>query len=155
VNSDLVNPVSGGEENLEEAKAKDLRAQRFLQVLERHMIPIHGAQTKLAKRLGVSEATIAAWMRGSLPRDPVNLIKFCDEYDVDLYWWVNGEARPRMSLDYEKLVRAGKTVDAYIQEHGLSINGEQRSLLMGDVYSNPKDAEQILTSASRWFKQSD
>ena len=135
------------------AEQKALRAQRFMQVLERHMIPIHGAQTKLAKRLGVSEATIAAWMKGSLPRDPDNLIKFCDEYDVDLYWWVNGEARPRMSLDYEKLVRAGNTVDAYIADNQLSINGEQRTLLMGDIYSNPKDAETILDTASRWFSK--
>tara|TARA_B100001093_G_scaffold226772_1_gene217319 strand:- start:2861 stop:3325 length:465 start_codon:yes stop_codon:yes gene_type:complete len=132
---------------------KALRAQRFMQVLERHMIPIHGAQTKLAKRLGVSEATIAAWMKGSLPRDPENLINFCDEYDVDIYWWVNGEARPRMSLDYEKLVSAGEIVDTYVTDNHLLINGEQRTLLMGDIYSNPKDAEQILNTASRWFSK--
>jgi len=155
VNPDSLNAVTSEQPREDQAREKDLRAQRFLQVLERHMIPVHGAQTKLARRLGVSEATIAAWMRGSLPRDPVNLINFCDQYDVDLYWWVSGEARPRMSLDYEKLVSAGKTVDAYIKEHGLLINGEQRSLLMGDVYSDPKNAEQILNSASRWFKQSD
>ena len=73
-------------------------------------------------------------MKGSLPRDPVNLIRFCDEYDVDIYWWVNGEIRPRMSLDVEKLVRAGRKVDLFAEEHDLTLTNEQRTLLMGNVY---------------------
>ena len=136
-----------------EVHEKKKRSQRFLQVLERHQIPLHGAQTRLAKTVGVSEATIAAWMKGSLPRDPVNLIRFCDEYDVDIYWWVNGEIRPRMSLDVEKLVRAGRKVDLFAEEHDLTLTNEQRTLLMGNVYKNPKEAEETLATMARFFQQ--
>jgi len=144
-----------GPRPIDEAHEKKKRAERFLQVLERHQIPLHGAQTRLAKQVGVSEATIAAWMKGSLPRDPVNLIKFCDEYDVDIYWWVNGESRPRMSLDIEKLVRAGRKVDVFAEDHELTLTNEQRTLLMGNVYKNPKEAEDTLATMARFFQQPD
>lgn len=119
---------------------RDARADRFMSILKRHQIPKHGAQTIMAKEIGVSDATIAAWMRGSLPRDPVVLIAFCDAYDVDLYWWVNGVPRPTDGLAVEKLVRANQTVSKWAQLNNLDVRDDQRMALIGKVYNDPAQA---------------
>ncbi len=134
---------------------KDLRAERFMQILERHHIRSHGAQSVIGRKIGVSSATVAAWMKGSLPREPATLIKFCDEYDVDIYWWVHGQIRPRMSLDIERLVKAGLKVESFAKAKSLKITDEQKMLLVGDVYQSPAEADAKLASTARFFQTQD
>lgn len=122
------------------------RADRFMSILKRHQIPKHGAQTIMAKVVGVSDATIAAWMRGSLPRDPVVLLTFCDAYDVDLYWWVNGVPRPADGIAVEKLVRANQTVNHWAEINNIDLKDDQRMALIGKVYNNPSQATEYLES---------
>lgn len=122
------------------------RSERFMSILKRHQIPKHGAQTIMAKETGVSDATIAAWMRGSLPRDPVVLITFCDIYDVDLYWWVNGSPRPMDGISSEKLVRADQTVRKWTDMHGINIEDGRRMVLVAKVYNDPAMAQEYLAS---------
>ena len=123
---------------------REARSERFMSILKRHQIPKHGAQTIMAKEIGVSDATIAAWMRGSLPRDPVVLIQFCDAYDVDLYWWVNGVPRPSDGIAVEKLVRANQTVGKWAELNEISLKEDQRMALIGKIYNNPAQSSEYL-----------
>lgn len=122
------------------------RSERFMSILKRHQIPKHGAQTIMAKEVGVSDATIAAWMRGSLPRDPVVLITFCDIYDVDLYWWVNGSPRPMDGASSERLVRANQTVRKWTDMHSIDLEDDKRMVLITKVYNDPALAQEYLES---------
>lgn len=139
------------ETNEESLIKREQRGERFHAILKRHQIPTHGAQTIVAKAIGVSEATVAAWMRGSLPRDPEMLIRFSDEYDVDLYWWVNGTARPRDSLDGEKLVRHAAYLRDYIDKRGLMVSHEQRALMLAKIYNQPEIADEYLDEMAPLF----
>lgn len=134
---------------------KEQRAERFAAILKRHSIPTHGAATQIAKEIGVSDATISAWMRGSMPRDPDVLIAFCDRYDVDLYWWTNGQPRPRSSLDPERFVRALVLVENWIAREGVTVTAEQKALLIAKVYDDPTSADQYLESMAPFFKKMD
>lgn len=96
----------------------------------------------MAKEIGVSDATIANWMKGTLPRDPIELIKFCDTYDVDVYWWVNGTKRPIEGVAVDKLVRSFQTVSEYVTGRSLKVSDEQRMVLCAYVYNDPSKAKE-------------
>ena len=127
------------------------RSERFKAILRRHGIAEHGAQTAIAKSVGVSDATVAAWMRGSMPRDPEVLFRFCDAYDVDPYWWTSGRSRPRDSIDEEKLVRSFKTVHDYRDVNELKLSVEQIALLCANVYNDPAHAQAYLEKMAPFF----
>ena len=147
-------PVVAINDDASEVK-REQRSERFKAVLKRHGIAEHGAQTAIAKEVGVSDATVAAWMRGSMPRDPEVLFRFCDCYDVDPYWWTNGQSRPRDSIDTEKLVRSTHTVDAFIIAHDLVVSLEQNALLIAKCYDDPAGAQSYLESMAPYFQKRD
>ena len=132
------------QEDTESDAVKAIRSERFMSILKKHQIPKHGAQTIMAKEIGVSDATIAAWMRGSLPRDPVVLIRFCDTYDVDVYWWVNGTKRPIEGVAVDKLVRSFQTVSKYFADRSIEVSDEQRMALCANIYNKPIKAREYL-----------
>jgi len=136
--------VTAVKENEEGDAVRLARSDRFMSILKRHQIPKHGAQTIMAKEIGVSDATIAAWMRGSLPRDPVVLFHFCDVYDIDPYWWVNGTPRPHNGVSVEKLVRASQMVSRFLSTRNIEVGDEKMMALCAKVYNDPATAEQYL-----------
>lgn len=133
------------------AVKREQRSNRFRAVLRRHGIAEHGSATAIAKVVGVSDATVSAWIRGSMPRDPEVLFKFCDEYDVDPYWWVNGQSRPRDSIDAEKHVRAFKEVSELKRQKSLSLTEEQEALLISKCYDDPANSKAYLESMVPFF----
>jgi transcriptional regulator with XRE-family HTH domain len=143
-------PVVAINDETSEAK-REQRSERFKAVLRRHGIAEHGAQTAIAKAVGVSDATVAAWMRGSMPRDPDVLFRFCDVYDVDPYWWTSGQSRPRDSIDSEKLVRSFITVNEYKEAQNLILTTEQTALLTANVYDDPAGAQSYLEKMAPFF----
>lgn len=143
-------PVVSMNDEASEVKRKQ-RSERFKAVLKRHGIAEHGAQTAIAKEVGVSDATVAAWMRGSMPRDPEVLFRFCDCYDVDPYWWTSGQSRPRDGIDAEKLVRSFKMVHEYRDANSLTLSVEQIALLCGNVYDDPAGAQAYLEQMAPFF----
>mgnify|MGYP001435608145 CR=1 FL=1 len=130
---------------------REQKSQRFRAVLKRHGIAEHGAQTAIAREVGVSDATVAAWMRGSMPRDPEVLFRFCDIYDVDPYWWTTGQSRPRDSIDTEKLVRAFKSFYDWREANGLKLTVEQGALVVAKIYDDPAAARKYLEEMAPFF----
>ena len=144
-------PVVAMNDETSEIK-REQRSERFKAVLKRHGIAEHGAQTAIAKEVGrIRCETVAAWMRGSMPRDPEVLFRFCDVYDVDPYWWTSGQSRPRDSIDQEKLVRSCKTVHEYCESNGLKVSQEQTALLCAKVYDDLAGAHAYLEQMAPFF----
>lgn len=143
-------PVVAMSDDASEVK-REQRSERFKAVLKRHGIAEHGAQTAIAKQVGVSDATVAAWMRGSMPRDPEVLFRFCDTYDVDPYWWTNGQSRPRDSIDSEKLVRSFSRVREWKSANQLTLSNEQEALCAAKVYDDPAGADAYLEQMAPFF----
>jgi len=117
-------------------KEKSDRAARFQGFLSRHRMPRHGAASAIADSIGLTPATVSAWIRGSLPRDPVVLFKFCDAYDVDPHYWVSGFGRPRAGLDASRLIIASGKLESSINRLGTALTERQRLVLLADVYND-------------------
>lgn len=119
-----------------EKAAKNERSERFKSILMRHKLPHHGAASIIASALGITPATVSAWVKGSLPRDPVILFKFCDAYDVDPYFWVMGTGRPRTGVDATRLIEAHKVLTKVSEQLSASLNERQQLVLLADVYND-------------------
>lgn len=143
-------PVVTDESEASEIK-REQRSERFKAVLKKNGIAEHGAQTAIAKEVGVSDATVAAWMRGSMPRDPEVLFRFCDHYDVDPYWWTSGIARPRDKIDASKLIASAHKVERCVTGYELEVSPEQKQLLVAGVYDDPATADKYLEEKIPFF----
>jgi len=132
---------------------RNARANRFRDFLKRLRMPEYGAPTKIAKEIGVTPATVSGWLTGGCPRDPKILIKFCDTYDVDLYYWVNGEARPVHKLDAERLLAATERVNAVTQKKDLEYSVSQFVQILTAVYNDPIEGDKFLERMTPFFKK--
>ena len=119
-----------------EKVAKNERSERFKSILMRHKLPAHGAASIIASALGITPATVSAWVKGSLPRDPVILFKFCDAYDVDPYFWVMGTGRPRTGVDASRLIEADRVLASASTQLSTSLNERQKLVLLADIYND-------------------
>ena len=72
---------------------KEARAAFLNEELDKKGIAGWGRASHIKNKVGCSNASAAAWLEGSLPKNLDMAIKFCDVFDIDLYQWVNGESR--------------------------------------------------------------
>tara|TARA_R110002049_G_scaffold27970_2_gene95848 strand:+ start:1891 stop:2313 length:423 start_codon:yes stop_codon:yes gene_type:complete len=73
--------------------SKEARA-RFINVsLDKAGVPNWGRAGLIREKTGCSPATASGWLTGSLPKDPVSLFNFSDEYNFCPYEWVFGVPR--------------------------------------------------------------
>ena len=133
---------------------KALRAERFSSILLRHKLPRHGAASIIADKLGVTPATVSAWIRGSMPRDPVLLFLFCDMFEVCPYYWTTGVARPTEQIDASRLIIADRDLSLAITKLNTEVNPRQRLVLLADVYNNRQRGLDRLTQLAYFFDES-
>ena len=72
---------------------KETRADFLNKEFDKKGIARWGRASYIKNRIKCSNASAAAWLEGSLPKNLDMAIKFCDIFDIDLYQWVNGESR--------------------------------------------------------------
>jgi len=133
---------------------KALRAERFSNILLRHKLPRHGAASIIAERLGITPATVSAWTRGSMPRDPVLLFLFCDTFDVCPYYWTNGVARPADKIDAGRLIKADKDLALAVTQFKTEVNPRQRLVLLADIYNDRCRGLERLEQLANFFDES-
>ena len=140
-----IDKSEAGEQKREE------RRERFSKILRERGIKRHGAQTLIAEQIGVSDATVAAWMRGSMPRDPEVFFKFCDNYDVDPYWWTSGKYRPRHEIDVDLIVESVEYVTQREQARGSKLTSKQRTKIAARAYKDWSNRESIVDDSLDLF----
>ena len=134
---------------------KTQRAARFASYLVRHNLPAHGAASLIAKKLSITPATVSAWIKGSLPRDPVVLFQFCDQFDVCPYHWVSGVARPRAGVDATLLIAAEAELARGVEGYGVKLNARQSLVLLAGVYNDPKKGMERLEQLAQFLEASE
>lgn len=139
------------DKSTEGAAAKAERSERFHRFLKRLNLPVHGAATQISKKIGVTPATVSSWMQGSLPRNPQVMIKFCDTYDVDLYFWATGNPRPIDKVNPERLITAVEKVVSATQAKDLDLNMNQFSLLITECYNDPIAGDEYIERMAPLF----
>ena len=137
-----------------EQKQKAQRADRFSSFLLRHNLPKHGAASMIANKLGITPATVSAWIRGSMPRDPVVLFQFCDAFDICPYYWTTGIGRPRGGMDANRLIAADRELSDAIDKEAVILSVRQRLVLLADVYNDSQRGIERLTQLAMLLRDS-
>jgi len=117
----------------DEKKAK--REMIFKDALDAAGVPNWGRAASIVKRVGCTPASAQAWVRGSLPSEPERLIQMCDEYDIDLYLWVDFKSRKKTESIGE-LLEAVIYVKDFEAKSNLTLDPEQFAHLCG-AYIDP------------------
>ena len=137
-----------------EQKQKAQRAERFCSFLLRHNLPKHGAASMIANKLGITPATVSAWIRGSMPRDPVVLFQFCDAFDICPYYWTSGVGRPRGGMDANRLIAADRELSDAIDKEAVMLSARQRLVLLADVYNDSQRGTERLAQLAMLLRDS-
>lgn len=77
--------------------------------LDEHGVPEYGRAASISKKVGCSNAVAQGWLGGSLAKDMVQGLKFCDAYGFTVREWVTGEAaQSEDKLSFINSVRLAK-----------------------------------------------
>ena len=121
--------------------------------LERNNVTFHN-KAAIAKELGCSPTTIFRWLSGALPKDPGLMHIFCEQYGVDLLYWISGkrgDGSPVETLNPEKLSEALEVVSAF-ENSGNPLTASKRAHLVAIMYAESGATQaitEILTVVSR------
>ncbi len=133
---------------------KESRAAFLNQELDKKGIAGWGRASHIKNKIGCSNASAAAWLEGSLPKNLDMAIKFCDVFDIDLYQWVNGESRGLNITETQLtslLLRCKKFEDLY----GVDLSAKQLSALVLMGFTDADNMELFMSNLHKFFKEGD
>lgn len=122
---------------------KSERAIIFNKMMEKAGIPSWGRATRLCEAVGVSPATAAGWLGGSLPRDVISLISCGDKFDLDIYEWVEGVSRGK-DVSNVRLEKSIKRLREHESDNDLSLSSDQFAKLAVMLYEDEEKAGYLL-----------
>ena len=76
-----------------EKMTKEQRALIVNEALDKAGIQNWGRAGIIKRSMGCSPATASGWLRGTLPKDAHQLVKFSNTYGLNVDLWVNGESK--------------------------------------------------------------
>lgn len=119
------------------------RARLVNRALDVSGVAPHGKATAISLATGVSKATAAGWLKGSLPRDCTNLIDFSDKYDINIYEWITGTAR-KETMNMEKLQNCIEVILKFQESENIDLSASQISKLSCMLYADESKAKYLL-----------
>ena len=121
------------------------RARLVNRALDVSGVAPHGKATAISLATGVSKATAAGWLKGSLPRDCTNLIDFSDKYDINIYEWITGTPR-KETMNMEKLQNCIEVILQFQKSEGIDLTPAQISKLSCMLYADESKAKYLLAN---------
>lgn len=103
---------------------KESRAAFLNEELDKKGIAGWGRASHIKNKVGCSNASAAAWLEGSLPKNLDMAIKFCDVFDIDLYQWVNGESRG-LNITEQRLTELLVLAKVFEDKHNVDLTAKQ------------------------------
>jgi|GEM_PF-1169741 len=140
-------------EDVTEQGEKITKLQRSVIInaeLEAAGVPSWGRASRLSADLGVSPATSAGWLTGSLPRDSVALLRFCNHYGIDANLWVNGISSGD-SLSTDKIARLCKILKDWEVQNDKSLTPDNFGTLMVMLYQDEDKTEFLLKNVGMFL----
>ena len=124
------------------------RAVLINKELEKAGVASWGRASKVSKDIEVSPATAAGWLSGSLPRDCVALLRFCNFYGIDANYWVTGEpsadSQSADSPSFERMKRVVTIVRQFEVETGVVLSPDEFSEHIIKVFENEENHTYLL-----------
>ena len=132
---------------------KETRADFLNKEFDKKGIARWGRASHIKNTIKCSNASAAAWLEGSLPKNLDMAIKFCDIFDIDLYQWVNGESRG-LNITEKQLTTLLVRCKNFEDEYGIDLSAEQLSVLVLIGFEDDKNMEAFMKNLRRFFKGS-
>lgn len=133
---------------------KETRAAFLNEELDKKGIAGWGRASHIKNKIGCSNASAAAWLEGSLPKNLDMAIKFCDVFDIDLYQWVNGESRG-LNVTEKQLTTLLLRCKAFEDEYGIDLSAKQLAALVLMGFTAPNDMDVFMSNLHKFFNEGD
>ena len=118
---------------LSKSERKDLVARKLWEA----GVSSTGRQVRISRETGISKPVVQALLLGSMPRDQIVCLTFCETYGIDFKEWVTGSKEPEDSL-----VEAIALTRDFERQSGVTLSNEKFSKLVNIAL---KDGEQAKT----------
>ena len=129
--------------NMHNQITNEERAVIFNSILDKAGLQAWGRGTRLSETCGVSPATAAGWLAGSLPRDSIALLLCADKFDFDVYLWVSGVSRGK-GVNIPKLQGAITRLRQHEQDNDQTLEPQAFSTVCVMLYEDEEKAEFLL-----------
>ena len=133
---------------------KQTRAAFLQEELDKKGIAGWGRASHIKNKIGCSNASAAAWLEGSLPKNLDMAIKFCDVFDIDLYQWVGGESRG-LNVTEKQLTTLLLRCKAFEDEYGIDLSAKQLAALVLMGFTEPNDMDVFMSNLHKFFNKGD
>ena len=133
---------------------KESRAAFLNEELDKKGIAGWGRASHIKNKIGCSNASAAAWLEGSLPKNLDMAIKFCDVFDIDLYQWVNGESRG-LNITEEQLTSLLLRCKKFEDRYGIDLSAKQLSALVLMGFTDADNMDLFMSNLHKFFKEGD
>jgi transcriptional regulator with XRE-family HTH domain len=104
-------------------------------------VPMKGRQVQITRETGISKPTVQALLLGSMPRDSVVCLKFCDRYNIDFKTWVTGRREPP-----NKLVEAIALVREFERSGDIDLSNDKFAKLVSIALSDRQQASAVINN---------
>ena len=133
---------------------KETRAAFLNEELDKKGISGWGRASHIKNKVGCSNASAAAWLEGSLPKNLDKAIKFCDVFDIDLYQWVNGKSRG-LNISEQRLTELLVLAKVFEDQHNVDLTAKQLSGLVIMGLQNTQEMKGFLDNLKNFLGASD
>jgi len=129
---------------------KEARAAFLNEELDKRGIAGWGRASHIKNKVGCSNASAAAWLEGSLPKNLDMAIKFCDVFDIDLYQWVNGESRG-LNITQQRLTELLVLAKVFEDKHNVDLTAKQLAGLVVMGLKNTQEMKGFLVNLKNFL----
>ena len=129
---------------------KEARAAFLNEELDKKGIAGWGRASHIKNKVGCSNASAAAWLEGSLPKNLDMAIKFCDVFDIDLYQWVNGESRG-LNITQQRLTELLVLAKVFEDKHNVDLTAKQLAGLVVMGLKNTQEMKGFLVNLKNFL----
>ena len=133
---------------------KESRAAFLNEELDKKGIAGWGRASHIKNKVGCSNASAAAWLEGSLPKNLDMAIKFCDVFDIDLYQWANGESRG-LNITESQLTSLLLRCKKFEDQYGIDLSAKQLAALVLMGFTDADNMDLFMSNLHKFFKEGD
>lgn len=133
---------------------KETRAAFLNEELDKKGIAGWGRASHIKNKVGCSNASAAAWLEGSLPKNLDMAIKFCDVFDIDLYQWVNGESRGQ-NITEKQLTHILLRCKTFEDRYGIDLSAKQLAALVLMGFTDEGNMDVFMRNLHKFFGDGD
>lgn len=126
------------------------RAEYLNEQLSQRGIATWGRASEISRRVGCSNATADAWLKGSLPKNLQMGIKFADEFELDFYEWSTGKSRGAF-ISESRLSELIHRCKNFEEKYDIDLSAKQMAALVLMGESDEQSLESFMENLKKFL----